>query len=454
MHRSPKPRTLLAAALTAVLTGAVCVTAAGSAAAATTVVQAEAYAAQSGVQLEPTGDTGGGQDAAYLAAGDWMRYDGVDLGAAGALTVTARISSAIGTGSVELRTGSATGPLLAQFPIAATGGWQNWVTLTATAATHPTGAQTVVAVMKNTGAGDFVNINWFSFGSGGTAPADGWVNLDQTKWNAQLAEFRAMTPRPVPAGSVRVPEFNASCLYSHSKPDDPIVFPGLAGASHMHSFIGNDSTDAATTTDTLLRNAGTSCRPAEDLSAYWIPSLYEHGQVVEPKDVVVYYGSRLSDPTGTVPFPQGFRMIAGDAKLQAPTPAGSVNQFYCAGAGGEIGRSADGNWPRCAPGATLMFQLVFPDCWDGVHLDSPTHKAHVTYTYDGTCGAAFPVAIPSISFLIAYPTSGSADGFELASKMASSMHGDAFLAWDNAALGHRVKNCVVQRAKCNTAGDF
>ncbi|MEU7908441.1 DUF1996 domain-containing protein [Actinoplanes sp. NPDC049118] len=455
MHRSPNPgtRTLLAAALTTVLTGALCLAVAGTAAAATTVVQAEAYAAQSGVQLESTGDTGGGQNAAYLATGDWMRYDGVDLGAAGALTVAARVSSAVGTGSVELRTGSATGPLLAQFPITATGGWQNWVTLTATAATHPTGAQTVFAVMRNTGPGDFVNINWFSFGSGGT-PGHGWVPIDQVRWNAQLAEFRAMTPRPVPANSVRVPEFNASCLYSHSRPDDPIVFPGMAGASHMHSFIGNDGTDANTTTDTLLRNAGTSCRPAEDLSAYWIPSLYERGQVVEPKDVVVYYGSRLTNAAATVPFPQGFRMIAGDARLQAPTPAGSVNQFYCAGAGGEIGRSADGNWPRCAPGATLMFQLVFPDCWDGVHLDSPTHKAHVAYTYDGTCGGAFPVAIPSISFLIAYPTSGSADGFQLSSKMASSMHGDAFLAWDNAALGHRVKNCVVQRAKCNTAGDF
>jgi len=155
-----------------------------------------------------------------------------------------------------------------------------------------------------------------------------------------------------------------------------------------------------------------------------------------------------------VPFPQGFRMIAGDAKLQVPTPAGSVNQFYCAGAGGEIGRSADGNWPLCAPGATLMFQLVFPDCWDGVNLDSPTHKAHVAYMTNGACGGEYPVAIPSISFLIAYPTSGSAAGFELASKMASSMHGDVFLAWDNAALGHRVKDCVVQSAKCNTAGNF
>jgi hypothetical protein len=34
------------------------------------------------------------------------------------------------------------------------------------------------------------------------------------------------------------------------------------------------------------------------------------------------------------------------------------------------------------------------------------------------------------------------------------MHGDAFLAWDNDAQGHRVKNCVVQVVQCNTAGDF
>ena len=448
-HPRFRSRTLLAVALAGVLA---VVAPAGTAAAATAVVQAEAYAAQSGVVLEATGDTGGGQNAAYLANGDWMRYDGVDLGAAGTLTVGARVSSAVGTGSIELHTGSATGPLLVQFPIAATGGWQNWVTLTAVTATHPTGAQSVYAVMKNTTGGDFVNVNWFSFGDG-TAQA-GWVDIDQATWNAQLAEFAAMTPKPVPADSVRVPEFNASCLYSHSKPDDPIVFPGLAGASHMHSFIGNDSTDANTTTMTLLANAGSSCKPAEDLSAYWIPTLYEHGAVVEPKDVVVYYGSRLTDSTKTVPFPQGFRMIAGDAKLQTATPAGSVNQFYCAGAGGEIGRSADGNWPLCAPGATLMFQLVFPDCWDGVHLDSPTHKAHVAYTYDGTCSGDFPVAIPSVSFLITYPTSGTADGFQLASGMASSMHGDTFFAWDNAALGHRVKDCVLQRAKCNTAGNF
>ncbi|MFI6510702.1 DUF1996 domain-containing protein [Streptosporangium sp. NPDC050855] len=420
--------------------------------AATAVVQAESYAAQSGVQVEATADTGGGQNAAYLASGDWMRFDGVDLGT-GPLTVSARVASAVGSGTVELRTGSLTGPLLASLPITTNAGWQNWVTATATAATHPPGAQTVFAVMRNTTAGDFVNINWFSFATG--APSgNGWVGIDQAAWNAQLTAFRAMTPAPVPGHVVRVPEFNATCAYSHSRPDDPIVFPGLPGASHMHTFVGNRGADASTTTQSLLADTATSCAPAANPSAYWIPTLYERDKAIEPKDVIVHYGSRLADATKTVPFPTGFRMIAGSATSQVPTPKGSVNQFYCAGPGGEIGRSADGNWPVCAPTANLMFQLVFPDCWDGAHLDSPNHKSHVAYAHTGACGGDHPVAIPSVSFVISYPTRGSADGFRLASGMASSMHGDFFNAWNENALGHRVRDCIVQSAKCNTAGTF
>ncbi|GAA2481360.1 DUF1996 domain-containing protein [Winogradskya humida] len=448
------PRSLLSASLGVLLiaAGTVALTT-GPAAAATVTVQAESYTAQSGAATEQTADTGGGLNVSYLAAGDWLRYDNVDLGPAGTLTVQARLASATGgNGAVELRTGSQTGPLLATFPVTATGGWQSWVTKTATATTHPTGAQTVFAVLQNPAGGDFVNLNWFTFGDG-SAPA-GWVTMDQARWNAQLAAFRALPTHPAPADAVRVAEFNAACHYSHSKPDDPIVFPGLPGASHMHSFLGNTSTNANTTTQSLLANAGTSCAPSTDLSAYWIPTLFEHGQAVEPSGVTVYYGSRLADPSATVPFPQGFRMIAGDARSQVPTPRGTVNQFYCAGPGGETGRSADGNWPVCAPTADLVFQLVFPDCWDGVHLDSPDHKSHVRYIGGATCSGEFPVAIPSISFVIAYRTSGTTDGFELASKMASSMHGDVYLAWDNTALGQRVKDCVVQKAKCNTAGGF
>ena len=171
--------------------------------------------------------------------------------------------------------------------------------------------------------------------------------------------------------------------------------------------------------------------------------------------MTVYYGSRLPDSTKTMPLPQGFRMVVGDAKRQVATPKGANGQFWCAGAGGEVGRSADGNWPVCAKTAELTYHLTFPDCWDGVHLDSPDHKSHTGGADgNGKCSGKFPVAIPSIAFVIGYPTSGTADGFKLSSGNASSMHGDVFLAWDDAALGHRVKDCLVQKAKCNTEGTF
>ena len=252
-----------------------------------------------------------------------------------------------------------------------------------------------------------------------------------------------------------MPEFNATCTYSHSRPDDPIVFPGLPGASHMHSFFGNRSTNANTTTDTLLANTGTSCGPAQDLSAYWIPTLYERGLAIEPKGVVVYYGSRLADPTKTVPFPQGFRMIAGDAKLQVPTPAGSVNQFYCAGPGGEIGRSADGNWPVCAPAADADVPAGLPGLLGrrapGQPRPQVARRLHLRRQVRAarsrsrsrrsrSSSPTRPAAAPTASrWRRAWPRRCTAT---------------SFIAWDNAALGHRVKNCIVQKAKCNTAGNF
>ncbi|MFD9701767.1 DUF1996 domain-containing protein [Lentzea sp. NPDC059081] len=284
--------------------------------------------------------------------------------------------------------------------------------------------------------------------------AGAWIPVDQAKWNAQLAAFRAMTPRTIPPNANRNAEFNATCTYSHSAQDDPIVLPGLPGASHMHSFIGNDRTNANTTFDDLMRFTASSCQPLEDHSAYWIPTLYERDQPVQPGQVVVYYGSLLSDKSKTVPMPQGLRMVIGDATRQVSTPAGAVNAFYCAGGPLEgASRSRDGNWPVCQ-GGTLHFTMRFPDCWDGQHLDSPDHRSHVAFGQGGRCTDQFPVPIPAVTFSISYQTSGSADGFRLASGMASSMHGDVFAAWDENALGHRVKDCVVQVVQCNTAGGF
>jgi Domain of unknown function (DUF1996)/Carbohydrate binding module (family 6) len=286
------------------------------------------------------------------------------------------------------------------------------------------------------------------------APAGKWVDVDPVKQAADTEAFFARTPKPVTGDPVRVPEFHAECTVDHHASDDPIVFPGRPGASHNHTFFGNTSTDADSTLASL-RAAGTSCTPKEDKSAYWVPSLYQNGRVVDPLGkVTVYYGSRLKDPSRTQPFPAGFRMITGDARTQTDTPDRQGNHFWCAGIGGEIGRTADGLFPVCAPTAQLNRQITFADCWDGKHLDSPDHKSHVANGVDGECPAAFPVPIPNISFVIAYPLNTDTEGITLASGTGFSMHADFFNAWDADALAQRVRDCIDQDAKCDSAGNF
>lgn len=56
--------------------------------------------------------------------------------------------------------------------------------------------------------------------------------------NAAAERAAAEAAPKAAADVVRVAEFLAECPYTHRAPDDPIVFPGLPGASHMHSYVG------------------------------------------------------------------------------------------------------------------------------------------------------------------------------------------------------------------------
>ena len=171
--RAHRARALLAlAVVTATVVGAVAVT---NASAEVTIpagaVRAESFAEQHGVQLERTMDVGGGNNVGWLANGDWMRYNGLDLGPAGGLTTSVRIAAAVNDGgTVELRVDSLTGQVIATIPIRATGGWQAWVTKSDTQSS-PGGKHDVFLLIKSGHPWDFVNVNWLMFaGSGGPAP--------------------------------------------------------------------------------------------------------------------------------------------------------------------------------------------------------------------------------------------------------------------------------------------
>jgi hypothetical protein len=290
----------------------------------------------------------------------------------------------------------------------------------------------------------------------------GWISVDQAAWKAQVDAYNALRIDPVPAGVGNLAEFRADCQYSHMLADDPIVFPGLPGASHMHTFVGNEAVNATTVAGDLTKFTATTCKPVQDHSSYWVPTLYDNatGQPVQPTGFRVYYRSLMNNSASQMPMPSGLRMISGDAKKKVPTPRGATGQFYCAFYGpGDldgVARSTNGNWPICGGNATLHFMLRFPDCWDGQHLDSPNHKDHVAYGVNNVCPPSHPVKIPAITFDIQYPAKGTPDGYYLSSdpegKSASSMHGDAFVVWDVDTMNKRTKDCILQRRTCDDDG--
>ena len=84
--------------------------------------------------------------------------------------------------------------------------------------------------------------------------------------------FAALGVAPRPAAADDDYVFNVNCPLSHFGDDDPIVAPALPGSSHRHAFYGNRTTDAFTTTTSLMASKSTCERDfgRADRSAYWL----------------------------------------------------------------------------------------------------------------------------------------------------------------------------------------
>lgn len=240
--------------------------------------------------------------------------------------------------------------------------------------------------------------------------------------------------------------FLTHCRFSHRNTDDVIVYPGEPGESHDHTYFGNTSTNASSTLESL-RASGTTCRRQGHSASYWVPTLFVHGQPVDPLGAAIYYRARTS---GTVePFPEGLRMIAGNAAASLPQSI-TVTFWHC-GMGSGVPRSSV--VPSCpgAGGHTLRLEVLFPNCWDGVHLDSNDHKSHMAYSRGARCPASHPVVVPAISLTVRYPIIDPS-GVELASGGQNSAHADFFNAWDPTELARLVSGCLNAGIRCGKGG--
>jgi beta-glucanase (GH16 family) len=129
------------------------------------LIQAESFNAQSGVGVENTSDTGGGQNIGWLANGDWARYDNVNFGSTPPRDFLARVASGAPagvSGLVEVRIDNVNNPPIGSFAVANTGGWQSWRSIPGNVSAV-TGVHTVFLRFSSGQPADFVNVNWFQF---------------------------------------------------------------------------------------------------------------------------------------------------------------------------------------------------------------------------------------------------------------------------------------------------
>ncbi|WP_214323511.1 ThuA domain-containing protein [Nonomuraea sediminis] len=104
-----------------------------------TVIQAESWSQAGGVQTYPHAPAHGGTVLGYVNPGDWAAYDDVDL--TGVTSFAARVAAPTPTGGFEIRTGSATGPVLGRVTVPATGGWESYQDVSTPLTGVPNGPQ-------------------------------------------------------------------------------------------------------------------------------------------------------------------------------------------------------------------------------------------------------------------------------------------------------------------------
>lgn len=285
---------------------------------------------------------------------------------------------------------------------------------------------------------------------------------------------------PVPASAApdNVGAFRFICQAGHLSYDDPIVYPGKPGASHLHQFFGNTGVNAGSTYASLRTTGDSTCMGPLNRSGYWIPAMLNgHGGVVRPDFVSIYYKRRpASDPKcdqakdaqaqgKCVPLPRGLRFVFGHNMLNpSQTPTGAA-YWNCQGTGANPGHYASLAEARghCPVGTLIGAVVTAPDCWDGKNLDSPDHRSHMAYSGYGDwgylkCPATHPFVIPAFTLGAWYGTDATLPDWHLSSDRmpgmadmvaGSSLHSDWFGAWDDATMATWTANCIDKLLNCS-----
>eukprot|EP00540_Astrosyne_radiata_P004172 CAMPEP_0116859856 /NCGR_PEP_ID=MMETSP0418-20121206/22073_1 /TAXON_ID=1158023 /ORGANISM="Astrosyne radiata, Strain 13vi08-1A" /LENGTH=502 /DNA_ID=CAMNT_0004494161 /DNA_START=213 /DNA_END=1718 /DNA_ORIENTATION=- len=204
---------------------------------------------------------------------------------------------------------------------------------------------------------------------------------------------------------------------------DPIVAP-TSLSDHVHTFYGATVARPETTYDDLFKAYGGSGNVEENQSLYWHPTIYKVLPDGTKEMAKMYLASAyyIWETGKATAFPDGFKMIAFVPESQA------------------------NGWFPQEPTDELETEIPFPNCWDGVNIDSPDHMSHVAYSNNGDimdvtgpCPPSHPVKLPKIEFFVRVsPYTG---GPHIFSDGTTRMHADYFSGWNATFLQEVLDNC-------------
>lgn len=257
--------------------------------------------------------------------------------------------------------------------------------------------------------------------------------------------------------------------------DDPIVYPGQPGKSHLHQFYGNLGANANSTFASLRASGDSSCNnmgngTAANRSAYWMPAMFDgKGNVVQPDYVQVYYkqvpaGSAECQSMGKcVGIPNGLRFIFGYDMINNRKST-YPGHYHCEGAGSttKVTQSITEQRGLCAVGAKLVALVDTPKCWDGKNLDVADHRSHLSDMVSGKCPATHPYLIPQFTLGAHYTVAAgddvglwslSSDAMHPELPKGSTFHADYFEAWDESVKHMWQDNCINKKLNCS-GGDL
>ena len=317
-------------------------------------------------------------------------------------------------------------------------------------------------------------------------------NFDVSQW-LEPGEGPHASPDEVGA-------FRFTCLAGQLSHDDPIVYPGQPGKSHLHQFFGNTGTNASSNYQSLRTTGGSTCTrstgTSPQRSAYWMPAMMDGaGNVVKPDWINTYYKripasdpkcQRTVDPNSPtvagpnvgqcIEMPNGLRFILGynmATGLGGPLSAdqNANSDFWAMGfdcvthdignqvsyTGTQHSIAAIVASGKCPVGAWLRAFVRFPICWDGKNLDTADHRSHIVYGFNLGCPTDHPYEVPEIAIQSYYTVDEHLATWHLSSdEMLSNgvagqtLHMDYWEAWSPALKDLWNANCIDGHLTCSS----